>query len=95
MFVVQRSGDMYLGVPYDVALFTLVLNYVASKTGLIVGKLAVNIIDAHVYTNQIDAVNKYLDEKKYAMPAYKFCTEKGARLIGYEHGPHIPAPVAI
>ena len=95
MFVVQRSGDMYLGVPYDVALFTLVLNYVASKTGLIVGKLAVNIIDAHVYTNQIDAATKYLDEKTYAMPAYRFCTEKGARLIGYEHGPHIPAPVAI
>jgi len=63
MFVVQRSGDMYLGVPYDVALFTLVLNYVASKTGLIVGKLAINIIDAHVYTNQVEAANKYLDEK--------------------------------
>jgi len=29
------------------------------------------------------------------MPAYRFCTEKGARLIGYEHGPHIPAPVAV
>ena len=48
MFVVQRSGDMYLGVPYDIALFTLILNYIAEETDLKVGKLAVNIIDAHV-----------------------------------------------
>jgi thymidylate synthase len=95
MFVVQRSGDMYLGVPYDVALFTLIMNYVASKTGYKVGKLAMNIIDAHVYVNQIDAVNEYLDKPTFAMPAYRFCPQKGARLIGYEHGPHIPAPVAI
>ena len=95
MFALQRSGDMYLGVPYDVALFTLLLNYVASKTGYVVGKLAINIIDAHVYTNQIEAVKKYLEQPMHNLPAYRFCTEKGARLIGYEHGPHIPAPVAI
>lgn len=95
MFVVQRSGDMYLGVPYDIALFTLILNYIAEETDLKVGKLAVNIIDAHVYVNQIDQVNDYLMNHMEILPAYRFCKEKGARLIDYKHGPHIPAPVAI
>jgi thymidylate synthase len=95
MFVVQRSGDMYLGVPYDVALFTLIMNYVAHKTGYQIGKLAVNIIDAHVYLNQIEAVKKYLEQPVRNLPAYRFCTNKGVRLVDYQHGPHIPAPVAI
>jgi len=95
MFIVQRSGDMYLGVPYDVALFTLILNYVAEETGLRVGRLAINIIDAHVYVNQMEQVQKYLMNHMETLPAYKFCKEKGARLIDYKHGPHIPAPVAI
>ena len=95
MFVVQRSGDMYLGVPYDIALFTLILNYIAEETDLKVGKLAVNIIDAHIYVNQIDQVNDYLMNHMEILPAYRFCKEKGARLIDYKHGPHIPAPVAI
>ncbi len=41
MFVVQRSGDMYLGVPYDIALFTLIMNYVGEKTGLLPNRLSV------------------------------------------------------
>jgi thymidylate synthase len=95
MFVVQRSGDMYLGVPYDIALFTLIMNYIGEKTGLLPNKLSVNIIDAHVYKNQLEAVNKYLDTNILPRPAYRFCTERGARLIDYQSGPHIPAPVAI
>ena len=95
MFVVQRSGDMYLGVPYDIALFTLIMNYVGEKTGLVPYRLSVNIVDAHIYKNQIESINKYLDTNILSRPAYKFCTEKGARLIDYQHGPHIPAPVAV
>ena len=95
MFVVQRSGDMYLGVPYDIALFTLIMNYVGEKTGLLPNRLSVNIIDAHVYKNQLEAVNKYLDTNILSRPSYRFCTERGARLIDYQSGPHIPAPVAV
>ena len=95
MFVVQRSGDMYLGVPYDIALFTLIMNYVAANTGKIATKLSVNIVDAHIYTNQLDAIHKYLDTNILSTPSYRFCTEKGARLIDYQCGPHIPAPVAV
>jgi thymidylate synthase len=95
MFVVQRSGDMYLGVPYDIALFTLIMNYIGEKTGLLPNRLSVNIVDAHVYKNQLEAVNKYLDTNILSRPSYRFCTERGARLIDYQSGPHIPAPVAI
>jgi thymidylate synthase len=95
MFVVQRSGDMYLGVPYDIALFTLIMNYVGEKTGLLPNRLSVNIVDAHVYKNQLEAVNKYLDTNILSRPSYRFCTERGARLIDYQSGPHIPAPVAV
>lgn len=95
MFALQRSGDIYLGIPYDVALFTLLLNYVAYSTGYEVGRLAMNIIDAHVYVNQLDAVNEYLDTMMYTPPCYKFDLNKGAELIGYQSGKHIPAPVAV
>tara|TARA_A100000171_G_scaffold9489_1_gene6945 strand:- start:577 stop:1305 length:729 start_codon:yes stop_codon:yes gene_type:complete len=95
MFVVQRSGDMYLGVPYDIALFTLIMNYIGEKTGLLPNRLSVNIVDAHVYKNQLEAVNKYLDTNILSRPSYRFCTERGARLIDYQSGPHIPSPVAV
>ena len=94
MFVVQRSGDLFLGIPYDIALFTKILLYVASLTDLEAGKLEVQIIDAHVYSNQLDAVKKYLKTDIYSLPKYKY--KKGSlSLINYKHGPVISANVAI
>ncbi len=94
MFVVQRSGDLFLGIPYDIALFTKILLYVAEKVNLKANLLEVQIVDAHVYNNQHDAIHKYFEEESFDLPEYIY--ENGAlTLLNYEHGPIISAKVAI
>lgn len=95
MFVVQRSADWFLGVPYDVALFTNILCYVASKasdlaqenelTGYVPGKLEMNFIDAHIYSNHREACAEYLKTPyKEIQPAFAFHPDKGSSLINYD-----------
>ena len=94
MFVVQRSGDMFLGIPYDIALFTKVLLYVSEKVNLKANLLEVQIVDAHVYNNQHDAIHKYFEQESFDQPEYIY--ENGAlTLLNYKHGPVISAKVAI
>jgi thymidylate synthase len=94
MFVVQRSGDMFLGIPYDVALFSKILLYVAEKTNLKANYIDIQIVDAHVYNNQHDAIREYLAQETFKAPEYIY--KNGAlSLINYKHGPIISAPVAI
>jgi thymidylate synthase len=94
MFVVQRSGDMFLGIPYDVALFSKILLYVAEKTNLKANFIDIQIVDAHVYNNQHDAIHKYLDQETFQSPQY-FYKNGALTLINYKHGPVISAKVAI
>ena len=94
MFVVQRSGDMFLGIPYDVALFSKVLLYVADKVGLQANYIDLQIVDAHIYENQVEAIHKYFEEESFDAPKYIY--ENGLlTLINYKHGPVISAKVAI
>ena len=94
MFVVQRSGDLFLGIPYDIALFTKILLYVSEKVNLKANWLEVSIVDAHIYNNQHEAIHKYLLEDTFDTPEYIY--ENGAlSLINYNHGPVITAKVAI
>jgi thymidylate synthase len=94
MFVVQRSGDLFLGIPYDMALFTKILLYVSEKVGLKANWLEVQIVDAHIYDNQYDAIHEYLMQDTFDLPEY--IHENGAlTLINYKHGPVITAKVAI
>ena len=94
MFVVQRSGDLFLGIPYDIALFTKILLYVSEKVNLKANWLEVSIVDAHIYNNQHEAIHKYLLEDTFDTPEYIY--KNGAlSLINYNHGPVITAKVAI
>ena len=94
MFVLQRSGDMFLGVPYDIALFSKMLLYISEKTNLKANKLEIQIIDAHIYKNQLQAINIYLKEKTYSLPKYKF-ENNNLELLNYICGKNITAKVAI
>jgi thymidylate synthase len=94
MFVLQRSGDMFLGIPYDVALFTMILLYVSNQCNLKANKVEFNIIDAHVYKNQIEAINEYLLQPIYDLPKYKF-ENNNIELIDYRHGKTITSQIAI
>ena len=94
MFVVQRSGDLFLGIPYDVALFTRILLYVADYTGLDANVLDIQIVDAHIYNNQLEAVYEYLKQDNFELPKYKLDGNL-LELIAYKHGPVITATVAV
>lgn len=94
MFVVQRSGDLFLGIPYDIALFSKILLFIALKTNLKANKLEVQIIDAHIYKNQIESIKEYLIQPIFNLPKYKYNNEN-LELINYQSGPKITAKVAV
>lgn len=94
MFALQRSADVFLGVPYDVALFSQLLLYVAEKTGYNAKKLSIKFIDAHIYKNQQAAVEEYLEEEFNGAPTYGF--HNGVLTLNdYKPGKVITSPVAI
>jgi thymidylate synthase len=94
LFVLQRSGDVFLGVPYDIALFTVFLNHVAKETELQPKILKLEIIDAHIYNNQISKVQEYLGQETYPLPSYEYINNKCV-LKGYISGPRITCAVAV
>ena len=94
MFALQRSADVFLGVPYDMALFAQLLLYVADKTGYQAKTIDVKFIDAHIYKNQRDAVTEYLEEDFSAAPTYAYGNGV-LTLNNYEPGKVITAPVAV
>lgn len=94
MFALQRSADIFLGVPYDMALFSQILLYIAEKTGYNAKRVNVKFIDAHIYKNQQEAVEQYLDEDFNGAPTYAF--HNGLlTLNNYQPGKVITAPVAV
>ena len=94
MFALQRSADMFLGVPYDMALFAQLLLYVAEKTNLKAKTIDVKFIDAHIYHNQHEAVFEYLNAPWYGQTEYTYENEI-LTLKNYKPGKVITAPVAI
>jgi len=94
MFALQRSADMFLGVPYDMALFAQLLLYIAEKTDLKAGTIDVKFIDAHIYHNQHKAVFEYLKQDIKTLPTYTYVNEI-LTLKDYSPGKVITAPVAI
>ncbi len=94
MFALQRSADMFLGVPYDMALFAQLLLYVADKTNLKAKTIDVKFIDAHIYHNQHTAVFEYLKQDIKELPTYEYENEI-LTLKNYIPGKVITAPVAI
>lgn len=57
----QRSGDMFLGVPFNIASYALLMKLVARETGLQAGKLSMMIGNAHIYSNHFEQVNRQID----------------------------------
>jgi thymidylate synthase len=94
MFVLQRSADWFLGVPYDVALFSMILLYIAEKTNLNAKLIDIVFVDAHIYENHIENFIKYCDQKTYNSPKYTY--ENGNLLLkNYKFGPVITGKVAV
>lgn len=64
----QRSADLFLGLPYDIAMYGLLLEMLAKGSGLIAGELIAQLGDCHVYSNHNDQVEEYLSRPNRALP---------------------------
>ena len=100
----QRSGDMFLGVPFNIASYSLLLHLIARETGLEVGEFVHTLGDAHIYDNHFDQVKELLANKPYDSPQLWLNPDKknimdfemeDIKLIGYHHHQTIKAPVAV
>jgi thymidylate synthase len=100
----QRSCDMFLGVPFNIASYSLLLNMVAQVTGLKSGEFVHTLGDCHVYKNHIDQVKEQLARKPFPLPKLIINPNvnnidnfkmKDFELENYEYHPAIKAPMAV
>lgn len=102
-FMHQRSCDMFLGVPFNIASYSLLTHILARETGLDVGNFVWSGGDVHIYTNHIDAVKTQLSRESRALPALKINEGKSLNnyvvsdfeLEGYNPWPTIKADMAV
>jgi thymidylate synthase len=99
----QRSADLFLGVPFNIASYALLTRMVAQQVGLEPGEFIWTGGDCHIYSNHLEQVTEQLSRKPYPFPSleitpaaslfdYKF---EDFTVVGYEHHPAIKAPVAV
>jgi thymidylate synthase len=100
----QRSADIFLGVPFNIASYALLTMMVAQVTGLRPGEFIHTFGDAHLYLNHLEQADAQLERTPYPLPRmilnphiddlFAF-TYEDFTLEGYRFHPHIPAQVAV
>ena len=99
----QRSADVFLGVPFNIASYALLTHMIANVCNLEVGDFVHTLGDAHLYNNHLTQAEEQLSRspleppqikvsQKTSIDAYEF---EDFELINYQHHPHIPAVVAV
>ncbi|MET0842399.1 MAG: thymidylate synthase [Leifsonia flava] len=100
----QRSADLFLGVPFNIASYALLTHLVAEQAGLEVGDFVWTGGDCHIYDNHVEQVTEQLRRDPYPAPRLRI-TSRPENIFGYdfddlvvegyEHHPAIKAPVAV
>lgn len=100
----QRSVDVYLGLPFNIASYALLTHLIAQVCGLKVAELIISTGDTHIYKNHIDQVNEQLTRTEYPLPKLwinpevkdieKF-TMSDIKLIDYQSHGQLKAPMAV
>jgi thymidylate synthase len=100
----QRSADVFLGVPFNIASYALLLAMAAQAAGLAAGELVHTLGDAHLYLNHLEQARQQLERVPRALPrlalnpqvrslfAFRY---EDVSISGYDPHPHIAAPIAV
>jgi len=104
MQLYQRSSDVFLGLPFNIAQYAMLLQMVAELTGLEARELVISIGNAHLYNNQLEPAKEQLKRKPTTFPKLKIIgnpkdidsfSEENFVLEGYNPQEHIKAPLVI
>lgn len=99
-----RSNDLFLGAPFNIAEYALLIHMVAQQCDLVPGELIYTIGDAHIYLNHLDQVNEQLSREPLPLPTLRLRRRPDSmfdyvfddfELVDYTHHPAIKAPVAV
>jgi thymidylate synthase len=100
----QRSADIFLGVPFNIASYALLTEMVAQQAGLLPGDFVWTGGDCHLYLNHLDQARVQLAREPFALPRLELRRKPASifdyryediAFVGYEAHPHIKAPVAV
>jgi len=99
-----RSNDLFLGAPFNIAEYALLIHMVAQQCDLLPGELVYTIGDAHVYLNHLDQIEEQLNREPFALPLLRLRRKPASifeyrfedfELLNYRYHPSIKAPVAV